>query len=81
MSCGIAGPVVFEVDPATGPYTEQIIIVNHNYDTGDNTESQDINQTIKANKEIIDNDNNTKYTKLLQVIAVIDVDTIKVNDL
>jgi micrococcal nuclease len=62
-------------------YTEQNIIVNHNYDTGDNTEAQDINQTIKANKEIINNDNNTKYTKLLKVIAVIDGDTIKVNDL
>ena len=26
ISCGISGPVVFNVDPASGPYTEQLII-------------------------------------------------------
>jgi hypothetical protein len=26
MSCGVAGPVVFNVDPASGPYNEQVVI-------------------------------------------------------
>lgn len=26
INCGIAGPVVFDVDPASGPYTEQVTI-------------------------------------------------------
>lgn len=60
---------------------ETEIIVNSDYDTGDNKEAQDINQTIEANKAITDNDNSTKDTKLFTVTAVIDGDTIKVNDL
>jgi endonuclease YncB( thermonuclease family) len=57
------------------------IIANPDYDTGDDKEAQDINKTIEVNKLILGNDNNTKDTKLFTVTAVVDGDTIKVNDL
>lgn len=37
MNCGVQGPVVFDVDPASGPYTEQITIPQINNASAVNT--------------------------------------------
>ena len=37
LSCGIAGPVVFNVDPASGPYNEQVILGPINGTSATNT--------------------------------------------